>query len=84
MEVVVLILKIYFVFVIFAMVVYAVRHFVFVSNRMFGEQRIYYQDILDSELPSVSVFIPMHNEEDVAAACRSHADRRLHLGVLQT
>lgn len=67
MEVVVLILKIYFVFVIFAMVVYAVRHFVFVSNRMFGEQRIYYQDILDSELPSVSVFIPMHNEENVAA-----------------
>ncbi len=67
MEVVVLILKIYFVLVIFAMVVYATRHFVFVSNRMFGEQRIYYQDILDSELPSVSVFIPMHNEQDVAA-----------------
>lgn len=67
MEMVVLILKIYFVFVVFVMLIYTIRHFVFVTNRAFGEQRIYYQDILDSELPSVSVLIPMHNEEDVAA-----------------
>lgn len=31
------------------------------------EQRIYYQDIIDSELRSVTVLIPMHNEEKVAS-----------------
>ncbi|MBI5042516.1 MAG: glycosyltransferase family 2 protein [Nitrospirae bacterium] len=67
MEMVVLILKIYFVFVVFVMIVYTIRHYVFVSNRMFGEQRICYQDIIDSESPSVSVLIPMHNEEKTAS-----------------
>ena len=32
---------------------------------MFGRQRIYYNDIYDSELPFISVLIPMHNEEKV-------------------
>lgn len=67
MEMVVLILKIYFVFVVFIMVVYTIRHYIFVSNRMLGDQRIYYQDIIDSELPSVSVLIPMNNEEKIAS-----------------
>lgn len=45
---------------------YAIRHFLFTLNRAFGEQRLGYQDIIDSDLPSVSVLIPMHNEEKVA------------------
>src|SRR6202142_17093 len=67
MEVVVLILKAYLLFTIAVMVLYSIRHFIFTLNRLFYEQRIYYQDIIDSELKSVSVLIPMHNEEKVAA-----------------
>ncbi|MGB6865080.1 MAG: glycosyltransferase family 2 protein [Candidatus Aminicenantaceae bacterium] len=67
MELVVLILKIYLIFTAIIMIVYFIRHFIFTLNRLTGKQRIYYQDILDSELPSLSVFVPMHNEEKVAA-----------------
>jgi cellulose synthase/poly-beta-1,6-N-acetylglucosamine synthase-like glycosyltransferase len=49
------------------MIAYFLRHFIFTLNRLIGKQRIYYQDILDSELPTLSVFVPMHNEERVAA-----------------
>lgn len=65
MALVITILKIYFVIVIIVMLVYAVRHFIFSYNRVFGQQRMYYSDIYDSELPFVSVLIPMHNEEKV-------------------
>lgn len=64
---VVLILKIYLVFTICVLLIYAVRHFLFTLNRLFMEQRIYYQDIIDSEMQSVTVLIPMHNEEKVAS-----------------
>lgn len=64
---VVLILKIYLILAAMIMIVYFIRHFVFTLNRLIGKQRIYYQDILDSELPTLSVFVPMHNEERVAA-----------------
>ena len=67
MELVVVILKAYLSLTALVMIVYFVRHFIFTLNRLIGEQRIYYQDILDSELPSLSVFVPMHNEEKVAA-----------------
>jgi cellulose synthase/poly-beta-1,6-N-acetylglucosamine synthase-like glycosyltransferase len=66
MEMVVLILKAYLLFVVGTMVVYSIRHFIFTLNRLFYEQRIYYQDIIDSDLKSLSVLIPMHNEEKVA------------------
>jgi cellulose synthase/poly-beta-1,6-N-acetylglucosamine synthase-like glycosyltransferase len=66
MEVVILILKIYFVFVICVMLIYSVRHYTFTLNRLFFEQRIYYQDIIDSKLKNITVLIPMHNEEKVA------------------
>ena len=49
------------------MIIYFIRHFLFTLNRLIGKQRIYYQDIVDSELPTLSVFVPMHNEEKVAA-----------------
>jgi len=67
MALVVLILKIYLVFTICVLVVYCIRHFLFTFNRLFMEQRIYYQDIFDSEMQRVTVLIPMHNEEKVAS-----------------
>lgn len=65
MEVVVKILQGYFMFTIIVMVVYAIRHFRFTYNRLFGKQRVSYRDLYDSELPKVTVMIPMHNEEAV-------------------
>lgn len=59
-------LKWYVVFVGVLALMYAVRHYVFTINRLVGEQRLYYHDIIDSDLPSVTVLLPMHNEEAVA------------------
>jgi cellulose synthase/poly-beta-1,6-N-acetylglucosamine synthase-like glycosyltransferase len=67
--VVVLVLKGIIVVVVVVMIVYAIRHYRFTVNRLLGEQRLYYQDLLDSELPSVSVLVPMHDEERVARQC---------------
>jgi cellulose synthase/poly-beta-1,6-N-acetylglucosamine synthase-like glycosyltransferase len=66
MEVVILILKIYLVITVFILLIYSIRHFLFTLNRLFFDQRVYYQDIIDSELKTISVMIPMHNEERVA------------------
>jgi cellulose synthase/poly-beta-1,6-N-acetylglucosamine synthase-like glycosyltransferase len=66
MALAILVSKTYLIFIIFLLLIYTIRHFIFTFNRVFGEQRISYQDILDSELPSVSILIPMHNEEKVA------------------
>jgi cellulose synthase/poly-beta-1,6-N-acetylglucosamine synthase-like glycosyltransferase len=66
MEVVILILKIYLVFTVCVMLFYSIRHFIFTLNRLFFDQRVYYQDIIDSDLKSISIMIPMHNEEQVA------------------
>ncbi len=63
METVVQILQIYFIFVIVVMAIYAIRHVIFTVNRLYGEQKIPYRDVYDSEWPTVSVLIPMHNEE---------------------
>lgn len=48
---VVLILKIYVVMVVVIMALYAGRHYRFTMNRLVGRQRLYYQDIVDSDLP---------------------------------
>lgn len=53
-------------------ILYAMRQIIYTCNRLLGEQRIYYQDIIDSELPYVSVLIPMHNEEKVAEDILEH------------
>jgi len=66
MALVILILKGYVVLAAIVLCVYTLRHFLLTMNRMAGEQRLYYQDILDSDLPTLSVLIPMHNEEKVA------------------
>ncbi len=63
---VVLILKIYVVLVVVIMALYAGRHYRFTMNRMVGRQRLYYQDIVDSDLPRISVLVPMFDEEKVA------------------
>ncbi|WP_371381304.1 glycosyltransferase family 2 protein [Sporomusa aerivorans] len=65
--VIISLLKAFLLFTVAIMAVYSIRHFLFTLNRLFGEQRLYYQDIIDSDLPTVSVLIPMHNEEKVAA-----------------
>lgn len=63
MEMVVTILKCYFIFCIIIVVLYAIRHYIFSYNRMFARQKISYHDVYDSEPPKVTVLIPMHNEE---------------------
>lgn len=67
MALVIMILKGYLLFVIGIILVYTLRHFVFTLNRLFGEQRFYYHDIIDSDLKKVTVLIPMHNEDKVAS-----------------
>lgn len=74
MEMAVKFMKGYMLFTVIVMVIFTIRHFVFTLNRLFGKQRIYYQDIIDSELRSVSVLIPMHNEESV---CKDILERLL-------
>ena len=44
---------------------YAVRHYVFVLSRLFGRQRHPYLDLYSAKWPSVTVFVPAHNEEAV-------------------
>ena len=65
MEVVIKILQGYFIFTIVLMVIYTIRHFIFTYNRLFCKQRVSYRDIYDSDLPKVTIMIPMHNEESV-------------------
>jgi len=49
------------------MTIYTVRHYKFIWSRLYGEQRRAYQELAGHYLPSVSILVPMHNEEAVAA-----------------
>lgn len=62
---VVAIAKGYLVFLIVLILIYVVRHFLFGINRLTGRQRLYYNDIYSSKMKSITVLIPMHNEEQV-------------------
>jgi len=64
--VVLLILKSYLIFTVCVLLIYTVRHFLFTMNRLFYEQRVYYHDLIDSDIKSITILIPMHNEEQVA------------------
>lgn len=82
MDVMIGILKTFFIVVIIVMIVYSARHFVFAYNRMFGRQRLYYTDIITGKMPRISVLVPMHNEEavlhyvlDSLLECRYDRDR---------
>ena len=57
------IMKGYFIFVIVLMILYAIRHISFAINRVFAHQKMYYNDIYTTDLPKISVLVPMHNEE---------------------
>jgi len=52
--------------VVFVLSVYSLRHFFFAFHRLFRPQRMNYTDLAGFHLPSVTVLIPMHNEEAVA------------------
>jgi cellulose synthase/poly-beta-1,6-N-acetylglucosamine synthase-like glycosyltransferase len=52
--------------VVAILLIYAIRHWYFTYNRIAGRQRPTYQDLLDSDLPPVSIIVPMRNEERVA------------------
>lgn len=58
-------LKGYLIFTIILVMIYAVRHILFAYNRMFKPQRLYYGDVYSSKMPTISVLVPMHNEEQV-------------------
>jgi cellulose synthase/poly-beta-1,6-N-acetylglucosamine synthase-like glycosyltransferase len=60
-------LKAYMIFLMLILLLYIIRHYLFTLNRALGKQRLYYQDLLDEDLPMVSVLVPMHNEEKVAS-----------------
>lgn len=45
---------------------YTLRHYLFYWNRLFGRQRNSLQDLAGYYLPSVSIIVPMHDEEAVA------------------
>lgn len=51
--------------VVAVLVVYTVRHYTFTFNRLFGRHRQPYVDITVADWPTVTVFIPCHNEEQV-------------------
>lgn len=65
MDMVLNILRGYMIFVIITMLIYMARHFIFTNNRLLGRQRLYYNDIYSSRMRTISVLIPMHNEEQV-------------------
>lgn len=55
--------------VVFTMVLYGIRHFMFTANRLMGVQRHPYIDIAVANWPKITVFIAAHNEEKVIAGC---------------
>ncbi len=61
------ILQLWVLLVVGVAIVYTFRNWMLTLHRLFRPQRLYYQDILDSDLPAISILIPMHNEEVVAA-----------------
>lgn len=56
-------LKGYMFFIIGLMLLYTLRHFYFTVQRLLGRQKLYYGDIITSRMKTISVLIPMHNEE---------------------
>lgn len=62
---VVAILKAYMIFIIIVMIIYTIRHFLFAAKRLSSRQRMYYNDIYSDRMKTISILIPMHNEEQV-------------------
>lgn len=55
--------------IVLLMMAYALRHFLFSVNRLFGRQRHPYLDVEVADWPQVTVFLPAHNEEHVIGGC---------------
>ena len=55
--------------VLMLLTVYALRHYVFSLNRLFGAQRHPYASIVSADWPRVTVLVAAHNEEAVIADC---------------
>jgi cellulose synthase/poly-beta-1,6-N-acetylglucosamine synthase-like glycosyltransferase len=58
--------KAYLIFTAIILVAYAIRHCIFSGNRLLRPSRHGLQEVFDSLPPSISVIIPMHNEQRVA------------------
>ena len=56
----------YLAFAAAVLVAYAIRHCIFSVNRLLRRSRHMFEDVFDSLPPTISVIIPMHNEERVA------------------
>lgn len=66
MQILIYISQAYAIVLFIFLLIYLIRHFMFTFNRMYGEQKNYYHDIIDDEWPYLTVILPMHNEEEVA------------------
>lgn len=53
--------------IVFMLIVFAARHYVFTVARLFGRQRQPYLDVEMGNWPDVVIFIAAHNEEQVIA-----------------
>jgi cellulose synthase/poly-beta-1,6-N-acetylglucosamine synthase-like glycosyltransferase len=63
----VVVLQLYVAGIVFILLAYTMRHWLFTYCRVAGTQRPFYQDIYDTRPPPLTVIIPMHNEEKVAS-----------------
>jgi cellulose synthase/poly-beta-1,6-N-acetylglucosamine synthase-like glycosyltransferase len=72
LELIVLLVKGYLIFTVVVLVIYVVRHYTLTLARVFLPSREAYQDWACMATPTVTVLVPMHNEE------------RVCLGVLQS
>ncbi|MGH7707739.1 MAG: glycosyltransferase [Vulcanimicrobiaceae bacterium] len=63
----VLALKLWMIVVSAIMLLYTIRHAIFTVTRLHGKQKPFYQDLVHERLQGLTVLIPMHNEEAVAA-----------------
>jgi cellulose synthase/poly-beta-1,6-N-acetylglucosamine synthase-like glycosyltransferase len=69
MEMAVTISVITLILVVTVMTTYTVRHWIFSFARVYGRQRLSLGDAYETDLPRISVIVPMHNESLVAAKC---------------
>jgi cellulose synthase/poly-beta-1,6-N-acetylglucosamine synthase-like glycosyltransferase len=67
--VVVTLLDTWLIFVVTVTIIYTVRHWIFTFSRTYGKQRPSYADVLERDLPTISVLVPMHDEAAVAGRC---------------
>ena len=61
-----MLIEIAFIVLFTTMTAYAIRHYKFTWSRLYSRQKRAYQELAGHYLPSVSIIVPMHNEEMVA------------------